>query len=81
MPRSNLKNMNNMTVQDSTSSIKPTSPIGIFCNENSLDEPEDIVFKRTKVNFLKKNSWKFQKYINNTPLNLKRIKNKNLSDI
>ena len=48
MPRPNLKNTNNMTLQDSISSIQPTSPTEMFCNENSLDEPEDTESKEQK---------------------------------
>lgn len=41
MPKYHHKKTNNMKDQGSSSSPKPTSPVGMFANENYLDDPQD----------------------------------------
>lgn len=56
---------------NSMSPIKPTSPTEVFCNENYIDEPQDIRLKRIIINITK--GFKEFKEDTNTLLNSKRI--------
>lgn len=42
-----------MKDQATVFSSKPTSPVGIFANEDNIDESLDTEFKRTTINVLK----------------------------
>lgn len=62
------------------SSIKTASPIEMFSNEKYLDEPQDIEYKRTVINFIKE--FKESKEDKNKLLTkLQKEYNKWLSDV